>query len=371
MTRPAAWLPWLCAALLAHTSASSVGASANDYAQDPNWLCRPGRSDVCSAPTTSTLIDADGSRRVLSTAVASDPPIDCFYVYPTVSRQPGANSDMASTGVEEATAEAQFAPFAAQCRTFAPRYRQVTLAGLHAALSGGARPDTALAYRDVLDAWRHYLANDSHGRGVVLIGHSQGAKILTRLIADEIDGRPVQARLVSAIVPGTLVELPAKPGAGGTFASIPPCAAAADTGCVIAYSTYLRAGLPVERPMFGVAEHDNRRAACVDPARLVGNATLAAELPSRLLPAMGIETSFVGLPGLLGAECVTRGRQTVLAVSTADDPRAAPAAQGLAALQARRPGWGLHTLDINLALGDLVTLVGAQGRAWAQRKAPP
>ena len=32
----------------------------------------------------------------------------------------------------------------------------------------------ALGYNDVLDAWKHYLKNDNNGRGVVLIGHSQG-----------------------------------------------------------------------------------------------------------------------------------------------------------------------------------------------------
>ena len=39
-----------------------------------------------------------------------------------------------------------------------------------------------LAYNDVLDAWNYYLKNDNGGRGVVLVGHSQGSGVLTQLI---------------------------------------------------------------------------------------------------------------------------------------------------------------------------------------------
>ncbi len=34
--------------------------------------------------------------------------------------------------------------------------------------------------RDVKAAWNDYLARDNKGRGVVLIGHSQGSLILTQ-----------------------------------------------------------------------------------------------------------------------------------------------------------------------------------------------
>ena len=51
--------------------------------------------------------------------------------------------------------------------------------------------------QDVKAAWEHYLAYNNVGRGVVLIGHSQGSGLLTRLIASEIDGKPVQVGIVS------------------------------------------------------------------------------------------------------------------------------------------------------------------------------
>jgi len=42
--------------------------------------------------------------------------------------------------------------------------------------------DPELGFRDVLAAWTHYLRYDNHGRSVVLIGHSQGSRMLMRLI---------------------------------------------------------------------------------------------------------------------------------------------------------------------------------------------
>jgi alpha-beta hydrolase superfamily lysophospholipase len=70
-----------------------------------------------------------------------------------------------------------------------------------------------LAYADVLAAWRTYLANDNHGRGFVLVGHSQGALMLGRLIKEEIDGKPIQSQMVSALLLGVAGWLPVKPGA--------------------------------------------------------------------------------------------------------------------------------------------------------------
>ena len=57
--------------------------------------------------------------------------------------------------------------------------------------NGRAILDRGLGYDDVRDAWNYYLQHDNHGRGVVLIGHSQGAYVLAALLAQEIDGKPV------------------------------------------------------------------------------------------------------------------------------------------------------------------------------------
>ena len=64
-----------------------------DYAQAGAWLCRPEQQDACEQVATATSIAADGSLTRDAFAPAGDPPIDCFYVYPTVSRDPTANAD--------------------------------------------------------------------------------------------------------------------------------------------------------------------------------------------------------------------------------------------------------------------------------------
>jgi len=52
---------------------------------------------------------------------------------------------------------------------------------------GGASLNRGTPYDDVRDAWHHYLEHDNQGRGVVLVGHSQGSFILAELIRQEID----------------------------------------------------------------------------------------------------------------------------------------------------------------------------------------
>ena len=68
--------------------------SRNDYADDTTWLCRPGRHDACAVDLTTTVVTVDG--RLKRQVVKPNPnaPVDCFYVYPTVSRDSNGNSDM-------------------------------------------------------------------------------------------------------------------------------------------------------------------------------------------------------------------------------------------------------------------------------------
>ena len=84
-----------------------------------------------------------------------------------------------------------------------------------AVLSGRAvDADRAMAYNDVKAAWDEYLAYDNHGRGVVLIGHSQGSGVLKALVADAIEGTPVQKQIISVLIPGTNVAVPDGQGCG-------------------------------------------------------------------------------------------------------------------------------------------------------------
>jgi hypothetical protein len=178
--------------LTASPALAQTPAPRNDYSNPDTWLCRPGRQDACAVDLTTTVILADGRTTQEKFVPHANPPIDCFYVYPTVSLDPGGNSDMVAGPEERNVIRSQFARFASQCRPFAPLYRQFTLTALRANTAGKPiASDRTLGYNDVLDAWNHYLKNDNTGRGVVLIGHSQGSGVLSQLIRNEIDGKPI------------------------------------------------------------------------------------------------------------------------------------------------------------------------------------
>src|ERR1044072_1248501 len=153
--------------------ASALAQAPVDYSKDETWLCRPGRTDSCAVDLSTTVVAADGKLTPETFQANPQASIDCFYVYPTVSRDTTPNSDMNPGPEEHGVVRAQFARFGSQWKLYAPLYRQLTLTALRAAMSGQPlTADRAMAYGDVAAAWRYYLEHDNKGRGVVLIGHS-------------------------------------------------------------------------------------------------------------------------------------------------------------------------------------------------------
>ncbi len=382
---------------VADAQAPAAGPPAldhNDYADGANWLCLPGRTgDACDVDLSATEVRADGSMTVLPFKKAARPPIDCFYVYPTVSTDPGVIATMKIERAEKVVVEQQFARFASVCRPFAPVYRQFTLRGIFARILGrqldmsGVNPQTP--YQDVLDAWNYYLAHDNHGRGVVLIGHSQGSGVLTQLIKNEIDGKPERARLVSAILMGTDLVVPRGADVGGDFKHVPLCHSSGQLGCVIAYASFRDTIPPPVDSYFGRprAPGEDLAAACVNPANLAGGeGALKSYLPSGVerIVVVGpdaaprpwaegktVTTPFVTVPGLLSARCVATPEFTYLAIHVhVDEPGArVKDIQGDAVYGGRvQANWGLHLIDANLAMGNLIDVVGDQSAAWTERR---
>lgn len=360
-------------------SAQDAPSSESDYSRDASWLCRPGRDDVCAAPSTLASIAPDGASRVESFDVSAAAALDCFYVYPTISEAPSDLSPLTAGPGELRAAEQQFRPFASVCRPFAPLYRQVTVAGLGKRMRGlPFDGDPQTGYRDVLAAWRHYLAHDNQGRRVVLIGHSQGARVLADLIRQEIDGKPDQSRLAGAILLGYNVETPPGLDVGGRFQHLPVCSEPRQSGCLIAYESFRTTATPVAgSPIgFGFAKTPGMTLACADPTKLSGKPLeMAIPLKRNLLGqpaaeprwttlAAKTEATFVDLPGLISVRCIKDEHGAYLAVERRSD--AAGAARpddipGDFVMRGRRfDDWGLHLVDVNLAMGNLVEIV----RGW-------
>jgi hypothetical protein len=339
------------------------------------WLCKPGLAkNPCLAPLTTTVIDSDGAAGVKRFRRARRPEIDCFYVYPTVSGQATVNANREIEAEQRAVARQQASQFSRVCRPFAPMYRQLTLAGimdLENISPAGARR----AYRDVRNAWREYLRRHNRGRGVVLIGHSQGTYMLRELIRREIDRRPrVRRRLVSALLIGGNVLVRKGRFVGGDFRNVPACRSPRQTGCVIAYSAF--SDIPSANPIFGRpverypgtgGDPSRVEVLCTNPASLGGGRGALRTLfrterfPGLLGAVIGdppdARTAWAALPGRYTARCRSEGGASWLHVTPVpNDPRPAVS-------QTLGPDWGLHLYDVNLALGDLVDVVRRQAIA--------
>jgi len=363
-----------------------LAAGQNDYADPASWLCRPGRAaDACGrSDQSATVIQADGSARVERFHADPKAPIDCFYVYPTVSLDPGGNATMKASKQELGVVSQQFARFASVCRPYAPLYRQVTLTALRSALHGHPlEVDRALPYNDVKDAWNYYLAHDNQGRGVALIGHSQGSLMLAELVKKEIDGKPIQRRILSVTLAGYRLQVPVGKDVGGEFQSIPLCHSAKQLGCVINFASFRADNPPpADAKLFGASAGAGLQAACVNPAALGGgsgplHAYLASGIEPPIVdsvppgpwtqPTKKIGEPFVEVPGLLSAECRNDGTHHYLAISIHSAPGAArtDAITGDVVVDGNvRADWGLHVIDMNLAMGNLIDIVREEGRAY-------
>ena len=311
-----------------------------DYANPALWLCKPGIADnKCNVDLTATVIAANGKTTIETFKPAKDPKVDCFFVYPTVSMDPGWQSDFVADHMEWDDIKLQFARFGSVCRLFAPIYRQGTLTGLRVA-SGGAPPAgerppaTQGGYNDVVDAWNAYMAHDNKGRGVILIGHSQGAGLVARLVAGEIEGKPVQKQFISAVVLGSPVLVANGKDTGGTLKAIPLCHAEDQLGCVINYSTFRDTNPPPPESRFGKGR-DGQHAGCTNPANLATgkgtndayfltrgflNGSAGPNQPDWTTAGIKITTPFVKVPGLVSTECQSKGDFTWLAMHVNADP---------------------------------------------------
>lgn len=342
------------------------------------WLCRPGASpDPCASSLTATAVLTDGTRHGEPTPAPVSSNLDCFYVYPTVSQETSANADLQIQPAETDVAIAQAARFSQACRVWAPMYRQRTVSDLFNVQHGAAASSqNQVALNSLRSAWRDYLAHDNHGRRVVLIGHSQGAAMLIRLIKQDIDPDPVVRRKIAlALLMGgnvTVADGNRLGGAltGGSFQHLPLCTRHGESGCVIAYSTF--PSTPPAFSLFGRAGAGvsllsgetavNRQVACVNPAALSGGPSAVALLhpfvPSAQIPTVRVSTPWVSFPGRYRAQCRHSGTATWLQIT----PTSRAAGQPTLLQQNLGPAWGYHVVDVTLALGDLVDDVAAVAR---------
>jgi hypothetical protein len=335
-------------------SGSTPPSDATDYSIAAHWVCRPGSNIPCTTALDAQVLNADGTTEAQPFTPAADPLIDCFYIYPTVSQEQTAYADLTDSPEIQAETREQVGRLSSRCRVFAPIYRQETTYGLN-----HNAPHSDDPMLDVQSAWAYYLQNDNQGRGVVLIGHSQGTILLQQLIANSIDGTATQALLVSAFLAGDpSLGVPAGGVVGGTFAHIPTCSAAAETGCVYAWGSYL-AGDTSAPPLFGGARNDGLVSACVNPASPAGGSSMLKFYYAGANPPAWVEAI-----GQFTGTCQAGSGGANTFVVTILPTQFAP--QNTTILKAAEvaPGWGVHPLDLSLVQGNILDVLDAEIATW-------
>ncbi len=192
--------------------------------------------------------------------------------------------------------------------------------------------------------------------------------------------------MVSAILLGATLAVPRGKDVGGTFQHLPLCHSASQTGCVVTYASFRSTVPPPANTLFGKVTDPNMVAACTNPAALGGGAgQLHAYLSKAGSTIVGtappkpwtmststnseppIDTPWVSVPGLLTAKCASNENATYLEVTVhgdPSDPRVDDITGDLMAAGQPLAMWGLHLIDVNLSMGNLVDIVGQQAKAY-------
>jgi hypothetical protein len=354
------------------------------------WLCKPGKKpDPCQSSRESTVVSYAGDTRhetVVPQAKVHKPPIDCFYVYPTVSEQEGPNADLTIEPQETQIAIDQASRFSSVCKVYAPMYKQLTLKAINTP-GGVTKEDQVTAFGGVLAAFTEYLSKYNKGRPYVLIGHSQGSAMLEALITQLIDNNEaLRDQMVSAILLGGQVLVPEGQLAGATFKNVPLCTAATDTSCVIAYSSFLKE--PPENAFFGrpnsalVASEPppaGSEVVCVNPGLLQQNGSVATLIPeapttpfpgsfSGAVPTPSATTPWVQTTNIVTGQCKHENGATWLNIAfkegVSQTVQEDLAAHNEVPLELIGPEWGLHLYDVNIGVGNLVKTVAIQTQAY-------
>ncbi|MDR7102428.1 DUF3089 domain-containing protein [Croceicoccus sp. BE223] len=201
--------------------------AGNAYEDPAMWLSRPGMGNADPAQWRPPSLTAD--------AVPSRAAV--FFVHPTsyISRSSwnAPIDDAEARSGAETFVRGLASPFNRSVDIWAPRYRQ---AAVGAFFAPGANRDraVALAYRDVAQAFDFFAASIGKDQPIVLVGHSQGALLLKRLLAERIKGTPMANRVIAAYIAGWPVSMEREL----TMMGLPACATANQPGCVLSWQSY-------------------------------------------------------------------------------------------------------------------------------------
>ena len=201
-------------------------APRNIYARKILWLARP------DAPGNPALWTPPGY-----TAGVPGKGAAIFFIHPTsyINRDHwNAPIDDPETNARaELFLRGQASAFNEAGDIWAPRYRQATFGAFLTSEADSERA-LSLAYGDVSAAFDRFLNEAGPTRPIILAGHSQGALHLTRLLREQIAGKPIAKRIVAAYVVGWPVSATTDLAALG----LPQCMRADQARCLLSWESF-------------------------------------------------------------------------------------------------------------------------------------
>jgi hypothetical protein len=332
--------------------AESAVSPAPDYTRADAWIARPGRAG------DPGLFTPQGFQPAPRPAAA------VFYVAPTayttgdrwtanLADQPFRTRIASLTAAQSSIANGVAA-------VWAPYYRQAVFGAFLSERGADRDQALALAYSDVRRAWEAFLAANPSGP-IILIGHSQGALHLSRLLAEAVARDPqLRQRIVAAYLPGwplsVETDLPAM--------RLRPCTGMETTGCALSWQSFAEpadtrpnATAFAQWPGIGGPHAKGEHMLCVNPIRGLATeagAVAAANLGS-LQPA-GDDPQPRLVPGKVGAQC--RGGFLIISQPPEGFDRYV------------LPGNNYHLYDVHLFWVNLRADVERRTNAWMGARLP-
>ncbi|MAR12361.1 MAG: hypothetical protein CL681_20620 [Blastopirellula sp.] len=217
------------------------------------WISTPSKSFSETTPPAPTDYSKESSWAALPNIPSSAkdvPPglkpgqpelieaVDVFYLHPTSYfwrwHWNAPITGWLTRRITSVTIAGSGSAFNAAGQIYAPRYRQLTLSGFEIPDSriGGLE----VAYEDVRNAFLYYLEYYNQGKPFILVGHSQGSRLILKLLTEFFQEGDLRKRLIAAYPIGTWVNTDP---ANRTAFGIPICEEAEQTGCIISWRAFV------------------------------------------------------------------------------------------------------------------------------------
>jgi len=357
---------WIGLLLVLGCGSSCEVEGALDYDQDANWLCRVGLNRACPASLATRTFATDGTLSEGSIEADPSAPVACFVVYPTLDLRLGTGLHHKTDKVDRPARWVQTVagPLADVCTVYAPVYRQVRIGTYLGKPTDHKEQCFDSAYGDVLAAFEAFLVAEP-GRPFVVVGHSQGAQHLSRLVRERIETDPaVLERMVAAYPIGWSLGTDSGGLTGGSFQTVPVCSAADQTGCVVGFRSFLEGEERPEVRDFREGEQE----VCVNPGSpdatqdkaLLSAFSLDASSPLFDAPDTIPEDAIVRWEGAFEAQCTGDPGDRALSVRWVrpDEPPVNLSAGAL------RGSNGTHILDMALGIVDIHDDIARRTESW-------